>query len=484
MMKRVLLIGAAATGVFAGVVALLASWQAAGLLDNAAVDLSGRALMFAEGRAGIAEFATAYPPLPVLASFAVAYVSAPGPMPAVLATGFLTAVLAAVLFSGFSGRRFSLLLAAAATLFIIGNPLVLHALGNGPGTPMLLISAYMLGQGIFGLGTRGTVSDFILAGGALLLLAFSHPAGMIMAAASVPCLIFVAPRPHMECSPINLLMLIFFPLVFGLLSFGFVSWAFGTPAFAFLDSVTAPAVDAVELSVSWRVVVKAALLMLVAAPFVAAFAFRTRRQPYRARAAVAAGITVFAAVLLQIALGGGAEVRMTMIAAAPVMAAVCATNTFRSRLNEVLIGILLIGGAAGAAAAFAVNVNPSPFMGTAAPDTKQAELLKLSERLLAKTGVLIDTGRYAGIVAFRGTADGLVTPGDPDFEVQLQTGKLTSPFVVVPRPGFAVEQTCRQCDESSLRQDRVSTTFPKLYEHGAPGYSLIYDEGDWRVYAR
>lgn len=483
MMKRSLLIGALAAGVFAGVVALLASWQAVGLLDTSVMDLSGRALMFAAGQAGVGEFATAYPPLPLLFTFAFAYISPAGPMAAVLATGFLSAVLAAVVFSGFSRRRFSLLLALIATPLVIANPLVLHVLGHGPAVPLMLISAYMLGQGMFGLGTRGTVSDFMLAGSALVMLAFSHPAGMIMAAASVPFLIYVAPRPYMECAPINLLMLIFFPLIFALTAFVFVRWTFSAPAFAFFDSVTTPAVDTVKPSLAWRPALQAVLFVLMAAPFIAAFAFRTRRQPYRARSALAVGAVVVAAVFLQIALGGGADDRMIMLAAAPIMAGVCATNTFRSRLNEVLIGILLAGGVAGAIAAIALNLGPS-LMGTSARDIRQAELLKLSEALRDKSGILIDTRRHAAFVAFRGNAKGVVTHGEAEFEVQLNTGRLVSPFVAVPRPGFSVEQSARQYDESSQRQDRISITFPKLYEHGALGYSLIYDEGNWRVYAR
>lgn len=483
-MKRAFLTGAVAAGVFAAVVALLASWQAAGLLDDSVMELSGKALMFAEARAGIGDFGVAYPPLPLLFTFAFAYIAPSGPLPAVLATGLLTAILAAVLFSGFAERKYSLLLAAVATLFVIGNPLTLHALSYGPGAPLMLITAYMLGQGIFGLGTRGTVSDLMLTGVALLLLAFSHPAGMILAAASVPCLIFVAPRPYMECAPVNLLILIFFPLIFALVAFGYVRWVFGSPAFAFFDSVTVAAVDANNMTDTWRAAAKAALSVFVAAPLIAAFAFRTKGQVYRAVPAVAVGATVLAAALLQIALGGGGGDKMLIIAAAPIMAAVCATNTFRSRVNEILIGLLLSTGVAGASVAFAVNAAPSPTMGTSSANTGQAELLQLSEILRAKSGVMIDTSHHAGFVAIRGTAAGLIMPGDPEFEVQHHTARLASPFVAVPRPGIAVEQLGRQYDESSQRQDRIVTTFPQLYEHGAQGYGLIYDEGGWRIYAR
>lgn len=483
-MRRALVIGGFAAGVFAAVIALLASWQAAGFLDGGVIELSGKALLFAEGRAGMRDFATAYPPLPLLFTLIFAYAAPSGPLPGVLATGFVTAALAAALLHGFIERGYSLLLAVVATLFAVGNPVVLQALTYGPGAPLMLIAVYMLGLGIFGLSTRGTVSDLMLAGIALLLLAFTHPAGMILAAASVPCLILVAPRPYMACAPINLLMLIFFPLIFALVAFGYVRWVFGTPAFAFIDSVTAPALGADNTALPWRTAFKAMLSSFLAAPFIAAFAFRTRKQSHRARAAMALGGVVLAGALLNIALAGGGGDRMLIIAAAPVMAAVCSMHTYKSRFNALLISVFLFGGVAGASAAFAFNITPQPMLGTGLANSAQADLLKLSESLRDNSGVLIDTGRHAGFVAVRGTASGLVLPSDPEFEVQLQTGKLNSPFVVVPGTGLGVQPSSQQNGESRQAQDRVSITFPQLYEGGVPGYGLIYDEGGWRVYAR
>jgi hypothetical protein len=145
----------------------------------------------------------------------------------------------------------------------------------------------------------------------------------------------------------------------------------------------------------------------------------------------------------------------------------------RSRINEAYICILLLAGVAGGGVVVsAYAAPPSAQREAAAQAAARTGTLQIAEILQRAEGLLIDTNAHPEFVGARGTAKGLVVPGEPEFEVQLQARRLTSPFIAVSEPG------------SSPVPDRLNVTFPYLYASGAPGYHLLYRQQGWRVYAR
>jgi hypothetical protein len=77
------------------------------------------------------------------------------------------------------------------------------------------------------------------------------------------------------------------------------------------------------------------------------------------------------------------------------------------------------------------------------------------------------------VVLGRGRARGLLSPSDEAFTLGVLFSRINTPFVAVPDPQTGIGT-----------QDRLNKAFPLLYRRGAPGYRLIYENADWRLFAR
>jgi hypothetical protein len=51
--------------------------------------------------------------------------------------------------------------------------------------------------------------------------------------------------------------------------------------------------------------------------------------------------------------------------------------------------------------------------------------------------------------------------------------RIETPFVAVPDPQIGIGAG-----------DRLNKAFPLLYRRGAPGYRLVYENANWRLFAR
>lgn len=450
---------------FALALAALAGAQIYGMIDaDGMIGLSGRAMMAAEGRLTVAEALSHYPPLPLFVTLPFAYAAPGGAQPAVLASAFIAALFATVLFQNFRFRGFGRGTALVAVLLLTANPLALHALASGPGAMLMLFTLFVLANGVFGLSAKGAAPDMLLTGAALLMLAFTHPYGLILAAAALPGLALVAPPSFLARTPGSLFLVLLFPLCFALIAFFYAR----SGVFAFAGGAAAGSAAHIGTAA-----VRAVVAAVMSAPLVAAFIIWTHRRPDLGLAAVALISLVIGAALLQLVFGGAGTGTLVLAGSLPVAAA-CAIYAPSSRLHQVYICVLLLAGAPGGGLIVAANASPKarqPVAAMAAAEMRAA-LTQIRDILERRDGVLIDTTSHPGLVAMRGTARGLVTPGQVAFETQLQSRRLTAPFVVVTLP------------DKGQTPDRVAITFPDFYQNGAPGYSLVFDRAGWRVYAK
>lgn len=454
---------------FALALVALAGAQSYGLLDtDGMIGLSGRAVMAAEGRMTVTDALAAYPPLPLFVTLPFAYAAPGGAQPAVLASAFIAALFATVLFQNFRYRGFGRGMALVAVLFLTANPLALHALAAGPSAMLMLFTLFVLANGVFGLSAKGGAPDMLLTGAALVMLAFSHPYGLILAAAALPGLSLVAPSSFLARTPGSLFLVLLFPLCFALIAFLYARGALlSGPGGAGIDPANAG--TAVNIGTA---AVRAVVAAVISAPLVAAFIIWTHRRMDLGLAAVALISLVIGAALLQLVFGGAGNSALVLAGSLPVAAA-CALYSPKSRLHRVYICVLLLAGAPGGGLIVAANASPRLRAPTAAAANEmRATLQQIRDILYRREGVLVDTVSHPGFVAVRGTARGLVTPGQAAFEMQLQARRLVSEFVVVAQPAM------------SQMPDRIAMAFPDFYEKGAPDYQLVYDRSGWRVYAR
>jgi hypothetical protein len=464
-----------AIAVFASVaLGAMIGLQALGHIASDVADLSGRAIMAAELRGRMEDMITTYPPLPLLASLPFAVYRFWDMPPAILSAVLLAGIFGAALYYAFRGQELSRLAAFLAALLVVLNPFGIQAIAAGPGVVLLLIAMLMLGFGLFGMSGEATAPDVMMTAVALTFLAFAHPFGVFLVLASLPGLALAAPPALLARTPASLFLILLFPVAFGLFSFAYTRWALGAEPLAFLEAIFG-AVPSEHSQVPQRLsrhVAEVVSALVLTAPLIVAFLLWVRRRSSQLMPAIALTGTVLLAGLLQVVLLGHVQTALVMAAALPV-AGLCAARAARGRTGAVLLLLFMgVAGAVSVLASLAWLRGEAPFSLTAFVLPIQKPPAPLAAAVCSRKGVLVDTGAHPGIVELCGTAKGLVVAGEPEFDLQIQSRRLTSPFVLV---GAA---------EMGAELDVVAHTFPDLYEHGAHGYARAFDGAGWRLYAR
>lgn len=88
-------------------------------------------------------------------------------------------------------------------------------------------------------------------------------------------------------------------------------------------------------------------------------------------------------------------------------------------------------------------------------------------------GLMLDEFTGYAVIAARGGAKGLYLSFSDQFKRGVGIGRPVTEWVAVPSPL-----------KNPHQRDQIAHNFPKLYADGEPGYTLVYDRGGWRVYAR
>ncbi len=451
----------------------LVAFQIMGRAQDALAPLSGQAILATEQRALVQDVLASYPPLPLLASLPFGFLSGLGIQPAVAAV---------IMLAGFWGMALYYCLRSEATpravAFVIAcllalSPLVLNALVAGPGAVLLMIGLTMLGFGLLGMSGEATAPDAILCAIALCLLAFAHPFGLVVVLASLPGLAVTAPPALLARTPRSLYLILLFPVIFGVLSFAYIRWTLGSDAFSFLDAAIGP----VQPDESSEPVRPAFLVPLVLAAFVAAtpvtiaFLYWYRRRAVQLRPVITLIVIALLAAALEAVARRRADVPLTLAVCLPI-AALCSVEAVKEYPRAV-IALLLAGwiGALGLVIALPQS-GAGAFLRSSVAGAERERAKTLKATLCSRKAVLVDTRAHPELAQLCGTAKGFVSAGEADFDIQIQSRRLTSPLVLAAAPYV------------TSKFDLVAHTFPDLYRHGEPGYRLVYDEGGWRLYAR
>jgi hypothetical protein len=220
-----------------------------------------------------------------------------------------------------------------------------------------------------------------------------------------------------------------------------------------------------------------AIALVLAAPLVpVAIAWLYQRRPLVAPTLVIAATTVVAAwITVTTGLFGDPA---TLAVMPPILAAIIITRlpAPRERLSVVLP--LLVLGWFGAVVGLAIvdprgTTNVLIALDGRGIDQERIATIKLGGATVGRDGVLVDTFNAPAVVLGRGRARGLLTPSDEAFSLGVAFSRIDTPFVAVPDPQTPIGA-----------QDRLNKAFPLLYRRGAAGYNLIYDDANWRLFAR
>ena len=346
----------------------------------------------------------------------------------------------------------------------------------------------LLGGAFFDLRARSGAPEVMTAALALLGLAFSHPMGAALACAAIPLLVFVM-RPEMlgRAAP-NLVMALVFPTIFSVGAFAYMSWVFPGSGWSFLIAPAqglatwAVGVSAVfGRGLSRSLVLDAGLALtaaiLLAAPIVpVATVWAFQRRPLVAPTLVIVTMSVLAVCL---AVGTGLFGDPSIAAVVPpVLAAVMITRVpvIRDRL-AIALPLLVLGWFGGFGALAVVDPRGAVNVRTALEgrdvDQRRDAALRLGKATIGRQGILVDTFNSPAVVLGRGSARGLLSPSHEDFTLGVLFSRIDAPFVAVPDP-----QT------SAGAQDRMNKVFPTFFRSGAAGYRLIYENANWKLFAR
>jgi hypothetical protein len=404
-----------------------------------------------------------------------------------LASG-LVALLAGIWLGAFRRAGLPLLAAGAATLLLALHPALLRAAIAGPAEMFLVLFLYLLGTALYDLRARSAAPEVMAVALSLLGLTFSHPMGAALACAAVPLLV-IAVRPELVAtSALNVVVALVFPTIFCVGAFSYMSWVFPGSGWSFL---IAPA----EGLATWTVGISqvfgrgltgwfpldaclaVALALVIGAPLVpVAVAWVSRRRPLVAPAAVFIAMTI-AAAWIAIATGLFGD-PAAVAAVPPILAAVVITRVpMVCERFALVLPLLLVGWFGGALGLAFVDprtvANINAALEGRGVDRERLAAIGLGGATIGHEGVLVDTFNAPAVVLGRGRARGLLSPSDEEFTLGVLFSRIETPFVAVPDPQIGIGG-----------QDRLNKAFPQLYRLGAPGYSLVYENSNWRLFAR
>jgi hypothetical protein len=473
---------------FASVLILSRFVAGAGLVPDDTVTLWASAITAGDGEMSIGRIVAAYPTIPFLSTALLEFATPSGtPTPVLLAAGLL-ALLAGIWLVSFCRARLPLPAAVGVTLLLVLHPALLRAAIAGPAEMFLALFLCLLGGALYDLRARSGAPEVMAVALALLGLAFSHPLGAALACAAIPLLV-LAVRPELVAnSALNLVIALVFPTFFCVFAFSYLSWVFPGSGWSFLvspaEGVATWAASLSQIfgrgSTGWLGIdagLAAAFALVLGAPLVPiAFTWVRQGRPLIAPAMIIVVMMVAAAWITVVTGVFGDPAAVAVVA--PILAATIITRVpvVRDRLAMVFT-LLLVGWFGGAVGLVMVDPRGAIHVRAAIEgrgvDRERLAAMGLGNATIGRDGVLVDIFNAPAVVLGRGRARGLLSPSDEAFTLGVVFSRIETPFIAVPDPQIGLGA-----------QDQLNKAFPRLYRRGAPGYSLVYENASWRLFAR
>jgi hypothetical protein len=473
---------------FVAALMLAATAMRLGLVPDDAVRLWAGASTASSGDVSIGRIVAAYPTVPFLSTTLVALITPDSTPAPILVAAAVFAYMTGVWFVRFRDVGLPILPVGAATLLIAFHPMLLRAVIGGPADIFLALFLFMAGSALYDLRAHSTTSDVMAVGLALFALAFSHPMGAAVTFAAVPFLIFAVRPVLVASSPLNVIVALLFPTVFGIGAFIYVSWIFPGAGWSYF---AAPAESLSTWSVGIArifgdgptgklaldaILAIGAALMLSAPIAIVALAWVIRRRP------LIAPPLVFAATLITATAITGATGLFgdptALAVGAPVLAAIVMTRVpiVRERL-AIVIPLLAIGWIGGVLSLALIDpataTRVSVVLEGRGGDVERIDALAAGGAMIGREGVLVDSHNAPAFVVGHGGARGVFDPSSEPFALALLFSRIETPFVAIPDP-----------QSTTGVGDRLNKAFPTLYRDGAAGYRIVYQNITWRLFGR
>ncbi len=463
--------------VFLALMGLSAVLVAAGFVSRDNLDLLGRAIAFADGKAGMNDFLIGWTPIPYLATGLAQMVLGHSGLGAPVIVSILAMVaMTALVATRICLAKYPPVISAILCVAILAHPMALKALGESVGAIALLPLSFLLAQSFYNMRIRGSVSDLMSVSAILLVLGLSHPIGLVLALASLPVLPGILQPSMITKGLLASCMAVYFPLVFGLFGIVYCGWILAGDSFSLGATlvVNSVALGAKALPGQYALLFGGLGAVL---PVLSVMAFAVRRRKILFLPALSlAGIAVATPLLaLWLDIAGGVE-----IALLPAIGFGAAAISYYpvARLRQGLVLGTMAVSILASGFLLAMQEKDETARWTAAIMGKKVAPLPEGALLAGaflknQTDIMVDTKSAPQFMTGRQRASGLVAPGDQLFHSAYVTRRAFTQFIALHQDNVA---------DSS--QDEAALIFPKAFRQGISGYGLIYDVQGWRIFER
>ena len=416
--------------------------------------------------------------LPGLKSLLLPYVLA-----ALIAAGLLTHFTWRLLRAGVPLKR-----ALPVIALVLLNPALIWAVSNGGGEIYGIALYYVLALAIIGLRYSHSLRAHLVL--ALVLLGFfiSDARSLYLALALLPVLPLAIPPHLLQRGYFAPLTVIYTPLLFMIGIWLALNWVYTRDPFHFLQDPASPFLGA-RLSAEhmpWRAafgrelggsLLAAAALLLLCYPVLVLALRKTLRRSRLFEAVLVLTVTpVIATALATAAEFTQSPADILVFVLGGTMALLTAGLLLHLRYAAVLA--LLVVGNFGALALFfwypaaGMNAWAAALAGRVHEPVLSGDLA-LGIWAQPRGPIMLDENSAYAVIAARGSARQLDLTFTDTFKISVNSGRPRSDFIAVPDPA-----TPRG------RDDQINRRFPGIFAEGLPGYRLVYDHQQWRVYGR
>jgi membrane protein XagC len=404
---------------------------------------------------------------------------------------FMSAVAAAALLTHFTIRLHRIGTPAPLTALVVAvvalNPIFLWAATSGGGEIYAILLYYILGLSMIVLRYSHSLHAHMMLGFVLVLFFITDARSVYLAITLVPLLPLVVQKHILKINPVAPILVLYCPLLFMIGIWLALNWVYTGDALAFLKDPASPFLGA-RVSAEhlpwrssygtefWAATGMSAALLVLCYPVLAMIQLPPmRRSRVHAAGLALAGMPIFASGLATWAEFTQSPADILVFVMGGVMALLTTGMMLRDR--PLLVVALLAFGMVGSLGLFQryPAVGMAGWMRAMAGHRVEPPLAgdqRVGLWLRGKEGVMLDENSGYAALAARGGAVGLYLTFSDRFKEAVNSGRPTAAWLTVPS---------RLRDPRDL--DQIGHNFPKLYEHGLPGYTLVYDREDWRVYA-
>jgi hypothetical protein len=367
------------------------------------------------------------------------------------------------------------------------NPVFLWGATNGGNEMMAIALYYVLGLSMIVLRYSHSLHAHMMLGLVLLLFFITDARSLYLAITLLPLLPLVVQKHILRLNPVAPILVLYCPLLFMIGIWLALNWIYTGDSLAFLKDPASPFLGA-RISAEylpwrsaygqqfWSATALSAGLLVICYPVLLLVQLPpVRRSRVYAAGLALAGMPVFASGLATWAEFTQSPADILVFAIGGVMAMLTTGMMLRER--PLLLVALMAAGMVGSIALFtqypAVGMAGwfDAIRGRTAASPRQGDL-ELGMWARSFDGIMIDENTAYAVIAARGNAEGLYLTFSDKFKHGVNGGQPVTDWVAVPSPLRNV-----------LRRDQIAHNFPKLYDEGVPGYTLVYDRGGWRVFA-